>query len=105
MSKPDNALFNRISTWLRNPAKKNGLSVSRSLEEKEFGDSKLPQLLDWLRENNYSYEDVETALDAGKEKYPTQRDGAGLIRDAGGKQKFMRKKDKLLEALNSNEDF
>jgi hypothetical protein len=95
----DYTLTNRISQWLQDTQEKQGVSVSRSLEEKGFGNSNLPKLVEWIEDNGYSKQEVKQVLEENKEHYPTQKDGAGLKRDAGGEQKFRKKKEILLEKL------
>lgn len=94
-------LRTKISNRLLEPRKdKSGVELSRTLMEKGKGKSQLPHLCRWIKHNDYAKDDVEKVFRKYKDRYKGQRDGAGLKRDAGGRQKFERKKKKLLEKLD-----
>lgn len=60
-------LRTKISNWLLKPRKdKSGIELSRTLMEKGKGKSELPHLCRWIKNNDYTKDDVEKVFENTK---------------------------------------
>ena len=98
-------LRDKIAEYLRQKRvdqKISGVGLSRKLYDEEMGTIKktsLENLCRELRLKGYTREDVEEVISRYKDKYDGQIDGAGLIRDAGGRKRFWREMRKISRRL------
>jgi|GEM_PF-2620347 len=85
------SLRNKISNYFEKPREHSGgIELSKNLMDRGMGESKLPELVEWIKENGYSKEEVERVL---------TRDKPGLQRDSGNNERFEKAKKKLLEEM------
>lgn len=84
-------LRNKISEWFEKPREHTGgIELSKNLMDEGRGESKLPELVKWIKENDYSKEEVKRVI---------RRDKAGLKRDAGNEKRFEEEKRNLLKKI------
>ena len=85
------SLRNKLSDWFEKPREHTGgIELSKDLMDKGRGESKLPELVKWIKENDYSKEEVKRVI---------KRDKAGLKRDAGNEKRFEEEKQDLLDKI------
>jgi len=93
------ALRNKISEWLRNP-RVGRLGLSRTLMDRGHGEPQLPELCRWIKDKDFSKEDVIEVFHKWKDRYEGQISGGGLKRDAGGEARFKKRQRELLSYLD-----
>ena len=98
-------LRDKIAEYLRQnrvDQKISGIKLSRKVYDKDMRPIKrasLENLCRELRWRGYTREDVKEVISRYKDKYDGQIDGAGLIRDAGGKKRFWQEIKEILKHL------
>jgi len=90
-------LRNKISDWLRNP-RVGRLGLSRTLMDRGYGEPQLPELCKWIKNNDFSKEDVIEVFHKWENRYEGQR--GGPKRDAGGEPRFKKRQRELLNYLD-----
>jgi len=79
-----------------------GIELSRKVYDKDMRPIKrasLENLCRELRWRGYTREDVKEVISRYKDKYDGQINGAGLIRDAGGRKRFWQEMKEILKYL------